>query len=1490
MTYPNYREAQRAARAAAGSLSESAVAAIREELQREGTRLAARIAALPVGNPSSLRAALEASAKIVAQMEARLLAAGTQAIVQHRAVAFSEVAGIWQKAALATAQVQGVPNALLGAVRQPPITLLGSYEALGGASAHWKTALQGSIKAGGADLDAIVRHGLSNQVSPEDIARGLRAYVVGAEPFHDAFKGEAFVRVQDLRSGVPAALRESGRKMASNARRIAYSEVHNARAEAEVTHFAIDPMVAMVRWTLSPFRGEVVLPDVCDMLASADWYGLGAGLYPIGKVPPPPHPFDRCERMPVTRSAAHAGDAKPYPMRSLPIGKARIPTMFRATTTAAQEARIVAQAEQVMGATEAWAVKNPLQQLTTAGLPSGTALAQSVSLQQAVLARTQAAALAALPPAPVAGPVLHVPYLPPAPVKLGAFVVPGELAAQPGVLEQVQLLIKQHRNKSPYALGKLEAMGVDVTLPKAAQVVKAAKKAAAADAQLAVDIADEVGGLKAIGIHVDVSARSHTTGLLQQLTATKQAATAALTQSYDVAASAATMTAGAFPGADVAAFLERAFVHAGKSIDLTDVASVAQLLEQAPNARAGQKLVLAAKKAKASAASKLAAQTKAKAAAEQLATSTGVTFAEGTPLATINAAKTVLQELDVAVLKAAEHAKVGQIVALRTNAKAKLAKLGATAPSLDALEAGWKTLPLGPLTPAAPVAAIANTSGVLDPAVVLAKQVGPQAGTNAGGRFLGTDGVTRYVKFYATPAQAHSEALANTLYRDLGLRAPRSGVGVTADGKTFFASEVLDVTGTIGQTGLTPDVAREILDGFAADVLTANWDAVGTGLDNVVQLAAGGVARIDQGGSLLFRAQGGLKSAVKGYGAKGLKEIREFDTLFTENAYYRKVFTTAGLTPDTMGQQLVQAVNRMTLLEQQAGGFAAYVEQMAPGLLLAERKQVSDMLTARLAQLRVRANAAVATLADPGPVVLAVPKTPLNAVLPSPVANTAFEALPYQITEAQAAKVPIPIATAKPFYFQSGKTSLAKLETGIDLAAAPTEFGVQAFSVTASPGAAKHQSAIVSRFLVAPKTPLFVDATGLTAAADVREVLESVIEGAIGKAVANLSPAEIRTALRAKGFDAIVITDAAGAQQVLVLDAAIVKVVKQQAKTAFTAKAVPWTPADPAIAAAEKAALAAAERDRLASLPVDPVELDVPGLPAPPSAVTGRGKSSLGLDEAPDASHLLADREHRLLGHAEDALEKQKAFTALGGSRTSLGEAFARAGQRGAYKGNAEQKGLHSLVTELGRAVAKREGLSAAEFNAAEHVIVDMIKDWSGSADSRGAEVLKLLSERLRPGNLRTAKAGNGFFDHQERAYAAFVKSARAHLTQQLAGTGLSVEQFAAAYDAYVAAQRTVLRAAHPSGTIRVMRGVHRDTFFTNQGVSRQQFGSSVVVSHNSLSSFSARSGFAGIKFTADVPIDDIEYHYLLIRRSNYWNEAEVWLIGRPRRMELSGK
>lgn len=287
------------------------------------------------------------------------------------------------------------------------------------------------------------------------------------------------------------------------------------------------------------------------------------------------------------------------------------------------------------------------------------------------------------------------------------------------------------------------------------------------------------------------------------------------------------------------------------------------------------------------------------------------------------------------------------------NAGKKLAtgaeKLTSTAPAggagAKAKPGPVPKLPIGPFPPA------------YQPDPDAAKRImgtvttGP-SGSNKGTWYIGTDGVKRYVKEYADPAQAWGEHLANRLYRQLGAAAPETEV-FEHNGKWFYASRFVDGTqGTLGALGLTKERANAVLDHFAADVLTGNWDVLGSQLDNAVVLADGRIARIDNGGSFLFRAQAGRKDT------NILKQITEWETFAGQGSKpsnYAPLFTTAGYNhPNDLGARVIAQIDQILELRAQAGGWAAYVDAAAPGLTPADRKLIVDMLESRTTLLQAQ--------------------------------------------------------------------------------------------------------------------------------------------------------------------------------------------------------------------------------------------------------------------------------------------------------------------------------------------------------------------------------------------------------------------------------------------------------------------------------------------------------------------------------------------------------
>ena len=245
-----------------------------------------------------------------------------------------------------------------------------------------------------------------------------------------------------------------------------------------------------------------------------------------------------------------------------------------------------------------------------------------------------------------------------------------------------------------------------------------------------------------------------------------------------------------------------------------------------------------------------------------------------------------------------------------------------------------------------PVPAPPEPGAALTHADIMHEKVGGAQGTNAGGVYRGTDGVDRYVKLYNNPEQVHQEALANNIYRDLGVNAPNSHVFDLPNGKEAFASDIIQGGKTLEDTGLTKDNAREVLKGFAADVLTANWDSVGLTYDNIL-MKDGEAHRIDNGASFLYRAQGSSKPAAL------LNQATEIKGFFNPavNREYSILTKKAGYSSAAEIPGLRSQVQKIVSLRDSSGGWDKYLSDNAPYLSSSETSKISGMLTSRTAAL-----------------------------------------------------------------------------------------------------------------------------------------------------------------------------------------------------------------------------------------------------------------------------------------------------------------------------------------------------------------------------------------------------------------------------------------------------------------------------------------------------------------------------------------------------------
>ena len=228
----------------------------------------------------------------------------------------------------------------------------------------------------------------------------------------------------------------------------------------------------------------------------------------------------------------------------------------------------------------------------------------------------------------------------------------------------------------------------------------------------------------------------------------------------------------------------------------------------------------------------------------------------------------------------------------------------------------------------------------------LQTKIATASGSNEGGVYRGSDGVERYVKFYKDPTQAYGEALANSIYKDLGIDAPVSRVFTTKDGKVAFASDMVKNTKPIGYPSVTSNVAKQIMNGYAADVLLSKRDVVGLVNDNI-RLNNGKVVRIDNGASFLHRAMGTRKAE------SDLNDISELNYFIKSSTQYAPIARRAGITsPQSMGKDLNRQVNVITRLRNKYGTWDKYVKVKLPKWTGADRNRVVEMLEARTSKLR----------------------------------------------------------------------------------------------------------------------------------------------------------------------------------------------------------------------------------------------------------------------------------------------------------------------------------------------------------------------------------------------------------------------------------------------------------------------------------------------------------------------------------------------------------
>lgn len=177
-----------------------------------------------------------------------------------------------------------------------------------------------------------------------------------------------------------------------------------------------------------------------------------------------------------------------------------------------------------------------------------------------------------------------------------------------------------------------------------------------------------------------------------------------------------------------------------------------------------------------------------------------------------------------------------------------------------------------------------------------------------------------------SPDHLLEETYADAAYQAVGISVPKFKVYNAASGPVKLSefmpeTKSLDAILKSKDEALKAKVVKQLKDGFVVDALLGNWDVVGLGMDNVLVDQSGKAWRIDNGGSLRFRAQGERKTEAQWNGS-----VIELKTLLDarKNSTAAKVF--AGITDKEIAAQI------KNVLEKQDEILKAVPEELRPTL------------------------------------------------------------------------------------------------------------------------------------------------------------------------------------------------------------------------------------------------------------------------------------------------------------------------------------------------------------------------------------------------------------------------------------------------------------------------------------------------------------------------------------------------------------------------------
>lgn len=204
------------------------------------------------------------------------------------------------------------------------------------------------------------------------------------------------------------------------------------------------------------------------------------------------------------------------------------------------------------------------------------------------------------------------------------------------------------------------------------------------------------------------------------------------------------------------------------------------------------------------------------------------------------------------------------------------------------------------------------------------KKVGKQMGSNPGGVFEDSEGKKFYVKKGQSKAHVRNELLAASMYSLAGSPTLQYR---DVEGGEHIATEMSKLDKGRA-TEFTPEEKREAQMDFMTHAWLANWDAVGTGSDNLGTIGGKPVA-LDLGGALAYRAQGAPKGKAFG------NSVSEIDTMRNPSMSPDAAAIFKSMTPE----QLRESAKKVTDISDEQ--IRAKVQEIGEG------EEMADKLIAR---------------------------------------------------------------------------------------------------------------------------------------------------------------------------------------------------------------------------------------------------------------------------------------------------------------------------------------------------------------------------------------------------------------------------------------------------------------------------------------------------------------------------------------------------------------